>query len=248
MEASAGSPRTSRTMSMLWTPPGEDRTSQTGLTLATIIDAATEVADERGDTAVPLRAIGERLGCSAMALYTYVDGKEELLDLMYDRVHREFGTAAPVSVIEWTERLLELYLAHPWLLDIATARPVLGPHQQQAFELLLGTIVPYGFDRRDVVAIASSAYSLSAAAARTIADARRARSGAEEDDEPSWNTRLDALAAAAPDFAERFPFASGLGHAAPGDGMPSMEQAARENLRRSVELLVAGASNPADAG
>lgn len=247
MEVTVGNSRASRTMSMLWTPPGEDRTSQTGLTLDAIIDAATEIADQRGDTAVPLRAIGERLGCSAMALYTYVDGKDELLDLMYDRVHREFGTAAPVSVIEWTERLLELYLAHPWLLDIATARPVLGPHQQQAFELLLGTIVPYGFDRRDVVAIASSAYSLPAAAARTIVDARRARSDTEEDEEPSWNPRLDALAAAAPDFAERFPFANRLGHA-PGGGVPSMEQAARENLRRSVELLVAGASHPADAG
>ncbi len=140
----------------VWTPPGGKHTSQTGLTLAAIIDTATAIADERGDTAVPLRAIGKRLGCSAMALYTYVDGKDELLDLMYDRAHREFGTAAPVSVIEWTERLLELYLAHPWLLDIAPARPVLGPHQQQAFELLLGTLVPYGFDRRDVVAIASS--------------------------------------------------------------------------------------------
>ncbi len=119
MGTTAAHPRVSRTMSMLWTPPGEEHTSQTGLTLAAIIDTATAIADERGDTAVPLRAIGKRLGCSAMALYTYVDGKDELLDLMYDRAHREFGTAAPVSVIEWTERLLELYLAHPWLLDIA---------------------------------------------------------------------------------------------------------------------------------
>lgn len=247
MGTTAAHPRVSRTMSMLWTPPGEEHTSQTGLTLAAIIDTATAIADERGDTAVPLRAIGKRLGCSAMALYTYVDGKDDLLDLMYDRAHREFGTAAPVSVIEWTERLLELYLAHPWLLDIAPARPVLGPHQQQAFELLLGTLVPYGFDRRDVVAIASSAYSLPAAAARTIVDARRAGSAGEDDGEPSWNPRLEALAAAAPDFAERFPLATGLGHAAPGGGVPSMEQAARENLRRSVELLVAGASDRGDS-
>ncbi len=71
--------------------PGEEHTSQTGLTLAAIIDTATAIADERGDTAVPLRAIGKRLGCSAMALYTYVDGKDELLDLMYDRPTESSG-------------------------------------------------------------------------------------------------------------------------------------------------------------
>lgn len=238
----------SRTMSMLWCPPDAADTSPTGLTLAAIIRTATEIADERGDTAVPLRTIGERLGCTAMALYTYIDGKDELLDLMYDRAHAEFGTTPPVSVIEWTERLLELYLTHPWMLDIAHARPVLGPHQQESFELLLGTLVPNGFDRRDVVAIASSAFSLPAAAARTIVDARRAQSAAGADDEPWWNPRLEALAAAAPDFAARFPLASGLTHAkpdrdAPRGDVPVMEQAARENLRRAVELLIAGASN-----
>ena len=248
MAAETGRAETSRTMSMLWSPQDAPPSSPTGLTLAAIIDAATAIADERGDTAVPLRKIGERLGCTAMALYTYVGGKEELLDLMYDRAHAEFGAAPPVSVIEWTERLLELYLAHPWMLDIAHARPVLGPHQQQSFELLLGTLVPNGFDRRDVVAIASSAYSLPAAAARTIVDARRAQSEAGADDEPWWNPRLEALAAAAPDFAERFPLANGLSHDEPDRdayrrGVPVMEQAARENLRRSIELLVAGASN-----
>ncbi|MCA1007665.1 TetR family transcriptional regulator [Rhodococcus hoagii] len=248
MGADTEHPDASRTLSMLWSPPDTADTSPTGLTLAAIIRAATAIADERGDTAVPLRTIGERLGCTAMALYTYIGGKEELLDLMYDRAHAEFGTTPPVSVIEWTERLLELYLAHPWMLDIAHARPVLGPHQQQSFELLLGTLVPNGFDRRDVVAIASSAFSLPAAAARTIVDARRAQSAAGVDDEPWWNPRLEALAAAAPDFAARFPLANGLSHggsarhAARGD-VPVMEQAARENLRRAVELLIAGASN-----
>ncbi|PTR27731.1 TetR family transcriptional regulator [Rhodococcus sp. OK519] len=238
-----------RTMQLLWSPPGAPSPSTAGLTLEAIIDAATVIADERGDAAVPLRAIGDRLGCTAMALYTYVGGKAELLDLMHDRTYAQFGTAPPVSVVEWCERLLELYLAHPWMLDLAHSRPALGPHQQQAFESLLGTLVPNSFDRRDVVAIASSAFSLPASAARTIVDARGALSGSVEDNELWWNERMDTLAAAAPDFAARFPLASGLSQHQPAagtgttpDDVPTLERAARDNLRRAVELLVAGAS------
>lgn len=235
-----------RTMARLWNPPGA-RSETSGLTLDAVVAAASAVADERGDTTAPLRTIGERLGCTAMALYTYVSGKDELLTLMYDRAHAEFGSAPPVSVVEWTERLLELFLTHPWMLDIAQARPALGPHQQRVFELLLATLVPNDFDRRDVVAIASSAFSLPAAAARTIIAARRTQSAADEDTAPWWNPGMEALAAAVPDFADRFPLANRLAQHSPtleppAGNVPVMERAARENLRRAVELLIAGAS------
>ncbi|QBJ98889.1 TetR/AcrR family transcriptional regulator [Rhodococcus sp. ABRD24] len=235
-------------MALLWEPPTARSDSDTGLTLDAILGAATTIADERGDAAVPLRAIAERLGCTAMALYTYVGGKAELLDLMYDRAYAGFAARRPTVVTEWTERLLELYVAHPWMLDLAHARPVLGPHQQDAFESLLGTLRPAGFHHRDVVAIASSAFSLAAAAARTIVDARRAPTVTGEDDGTRWAERMDALATAAPDFADRFPLATALmhseGHGAPqNDPIPVMERAARDNLRRAVELLLAGAAD-----
>lgn len=234
-----------RTMARLWNPPSAG-SEKAGLTLDAVVVAASAVADERGDTTAPLRTIGDRLGCSAMALYTYVSGKDELLTLMYDRAHAEFGTTPPVSVVEWTERLLELFLAHPWMLDIAHARPALGPHQQRVFELLLATLVLDDFDRRDVVAIASSAFSLPAATARTILAARRTQP-ADEDTAPWWNPRMEALTEAAPDFADRFPLANRLAQDGPTRGTPAgdtpiMEHAARENLRRAVELLIAGAS------
>jgi hypothetical protein len=61
---------------------------------------------------------------------------------------------------------------------------------------------------------------------------------------------MDALAAAAPDFAVRFPLSTALMNAddrrsptVPDDhDAPVMERAARDNLRRSVELLLAGAA------
>lgn len=253
MDAAPGRGRSARTMDLLWTPPAPRTTADDRrhtLTLDAIVDAATELADAHGTAAVPLRMIGERLGCTAMALYTYVGGKEELLDVMFDRVHAGFTTPPVTSVAAWADRLLDLYVAHPWTLDLAHGRPVLGPHQQEVFESLLGTLLPTVADRRDVAAIASSAFSLSAAAARTVVDARRTGESAGATAGQGWSDRMDALATAAPDFAVRFPLSSVLmaGDAedsavpevsASGD-VPIMERAARDNLRRSVELLLAG--------
>ena len=49
-------------------------------------EIAIALADEQGLGAVSMRALAARLGMSAMTLYGYVPGKEELLDLMLDRV------------------------------------------------------------------------------------------------------------------------------------------------------------------
>jgi len=240
-------------MALLWTTPtlddGPDTDDRPALTLDAIVETATALADERGTAAVPLRTIGERLGCTAMALYTYVGGKDELLDVMYDRAHAGFATTAPSTVTDWTDRLLDLYVAHPWMLDLAHTRPVLGPHQQDVFESLLGTVLPTGIAHRDVAAIASSAFSLTAAAARTIVDARRVTDATSSGGEQRWAERMDALASAAPDFADRFPLSTALMGAddrqdpqmAGSGDVPVMERAARENLHRSVELLLAGA-------
>ncbi|WP_433612643.1 TetR/AcrR family transcriptional regulator [Prescottella agglutinans] len=255
MGSDAGRDDAARTMARLWAPPPlrDDRTGPDdgpALTLESIVETATALADERGTAAVPLRAIGERLGCTAMALYTYVGGKDELLDVMYDRAHAGFTATAPTTVTAWTEQLLDLYVAHPWMLDLAHARPVLGPHQQEVFESLLGTLLPAAIAPRDVAAIASSAFSLTAAAARTIVDARQVPGETGSDDAQWWAERMDVLAGAAPDFAVRFPLSASLMDAddrrSPDepdhDGTPAMERAARENLRRSVELLLAGAA------
>jgi AcrR family transcriptional regulator len=44
-----------------------------------IVDAAREIAAEQGWSAVTVRAIGARIGCSAPAIYQYFPSKEEVL-------------------------------------------------------------------------------------------------------------------------------------------------------------------------
>jgi AcrR family transcriptional regulator len=68
---------------------------------------------------IAIRRLGRSLGVGAMALYTYVPGKAELLDLMLDRVYAEMPRDAwPADCRERVTELARdnraLYEAHPW--------------------------------------------------------------------------------------------------------------------------------------
>jgi AcrR family transcriptional regulator len=129
----AGDPK--RIMELLWGGPERVRRGpKPKLTVDQIVEAAIAIADTEGLAALSMRRVAERLGVTAMSLYTYVPGKAEILDLMLDRVCGE--TAKPDDVPGgWRARLelvaretWALYLRHPWLLHVATNRPVLGPN------------------------------------------------------------------------------------------------------------------------
>ena len=51
-----------------------------------ILDAALGLADEGGLDAVSMRAVAQRVGVTAMALYPHFSGKEALLDGLVGRV------------------------------------------------------------------------------------------------------------------------------------------------------------------
>jgi AcrR family transcriptional regulator len=81
-----------------------------------------------------MRRVAEQLGMTAMSLYTYVPSKAELLDVMVDAVCREAvrdeyaGRGLRERLSEVAANNWRLYRAHPWLLQVATSRPVLGPN------------------------------------------------------------------------------------------------------------------------
>lgn len=88
-----------------------------------IVDAAVEIADADGLTAVSMAAVASRLGYTPMSLYRYVTAKDDLILLM-----QEEATGLPAESTRegsWRERLTGLYreqvqqyLAHPWVLDV----------------------------------------------------------------------------------------------------------------------------------
>jgi AcrR family transcriptional regulator len=69
------------------------------LTREAITEAALELVDAEGLDALSMRNVAERLGVQASALYGHVSGKQELIQLMLDRVACEIETGSRHSAI-----------------------------------------------------------------------------------------------------------------------------------------------------
>jgi AcrR family transcriptional regulator len=136
-----------RTVELLWRgAPPRRRGPAPKLSVPSVTAAAIEVADSKGLGALTMRALATHLGlASAMALYTYVPGKGELIDLIVDAAFSGFALEGTgVKAVADANRAL--YRRHPWLLEIALDRPPLGPGQLRKYELELRALEPLGLD------------------------------------------------------------------------------------------------------
>jgi hypothetical protein len=153
-----------------------------------------------------------------MSLYTYVPGKAELLDVMLDTVYGE--TARPEDVPGgWRERLRliarenwALYLRHPWLLHVATSRPVLGPNFTAKYDYELRAIEGIGLDDVEMDAVLTLITGFVHGTARGAVEAAEAERQTGVDDQQWWAAHAPFLALIAD--ADRFPTASRVGEAA----------------------------------
>ena len=101
-----------------------------------IAAAAVVIADADGLDAVSMNKVAVEFGVSGMALYRYVPGKAELVELMVEAVvadRPDLSAAGPGwrdQLTEWARQLLAVYRAHPWVLAaVAMRRQVMGPRQ-----------------------------------------------------------------------------------------------------------------------
>jgi AcrR family transcriptional regulator len=215
-----------------------------------IIAVAIEIADQEGLDGLSMKAVGQRLGRTAMALYTYVPGKDELLDLMYDRVHAELPTRYPsahgwrAAAHAWAGDLGDFFLRHPWTLQVSYARPVLGPNEQMMLETLVHILRPTGLGAPVLRRAVSALLHLVRGAAQTRVDARIA---ARDTGTPSalwWRARASQLHRVVPDFADRFPQSTWLSQQAAGgaggDPETYLVHQADQAYTAAVELLLDG--------
>jgi AcrR family transcriptional regulator len=70
-----------------------------------VVDAALRVVDAEGLDAVTIRRVAEELGTSGTALYTYVRDKDELVDLLLDRVIGEVDVSVVPADLPWPEQV-----------------------------------------------------------------------------------------------------------------------------------------------
>lgn len=172
--------------------------------------------DVDGLAGLSMRKVGERWGRSAMALYTYVPGKVELLDLMLDTAYGELPTSYDLTpgwraAVEASARdAWAFYERHPWVLQVAGARALLAPHELDNDETALGLVDGLGLDGVEMTRVVSAVAGYVRGAAKAVSDARAAEQATGLDDDAWWAARAPLLDELCPDFAERFPIATRL--------------------------------------
>lgn len=106
-----------------------------------------EIGDAEGLSAVSIRRIATHLGARAMSLYSHIDKKEDLFELMIDELLTEIlippgelprGWRAAISEIARRERAM--MLRHPWAVKLVNHHTAIGPnrlrHLEQSLEAL----------------------------------------------------------------------------------------------------------------
>jgi AcrR family transcriptional regulator len=239
-------------MALLWrTEPAdvERPGPKPALSVDLIVDAAIAIADAEGMTGLSMRAVGDRLGRTAMALYTYVPSKSELIDLMYDKALAELpashdGADWRSDAAQWAYDLWDFYLRHPWVLQVSQARPVLGPHEYVVLESLVKILRRTGFPPVRLRRLISALYSCVREPARTAAESRAAEKVTGQTDDEWWYARSAHLREVSPDFAERFPtltwMESEQAFRMEDETVSYLEQEAREAFEFSLAVLLDG--------
>jgi AcrR family transcriptional regulator len=202
-------------MELLWdvrpASPSAARGPRPGLSVAAIVAAATDIADADGFEAVSMRAVGERLGRTAMALYTYVPSKAELFDLMLDRALGELDVAYDLAdgwrsaARRWALASWNFYLRHPWVHQISTARPVLGPGTYASMERPAAIFASTGLAAADVLKVVGTVSAYVVGLTRQIGELREASRTAHQSETQWWATQSALLAELVPDVGARYP-------------------------------------------
>jgi AcrR family transcriptional regulator len=199
MTEHAGRGDPARTMALLWgASPAGTRGPKQRLDVERIVAEAVKLADEAGLAALSMRRVADALGVGAMSLYTYVPGKAELLEVMVDRVIGEQPLPDPAG--GWRAGLegyaregWALYRAHPWLLQVGTARTVLGPRVVALFDAALRVVADVGLEARQMVGVIGLVDDYVRGAARGLQDAVQATPGTGQSDDAWWESRREIL-------------------------------------------------------
>lgn len=132
-----------------------------GISKAGIVAAALELLDERGIEALTVRALADRLGVRAPALYWHVRNKQELLDEMGTEIQRrvmvtlysqDSDAGWLEAVATYARTLRTEYLAHRDGARSFSGTRITDPRVLQAQEPWLQRWVAAGVDLDDMIA------------------------------------------------------------------------------------------------
>ncbi|WP_157245094.1 TetR/AcrR family transcriptional regulator [Nonomuraea typhae] len=188
---------------LLWRPA--EAVSRSGLTPRRITEAAIAVADGEGIDALTIRRIAGDLGVSPMALYPYIAGRPELIELMLDAVAAEVYAAGPLPAQAgaWRERVERVahanwacHMAHPWTVELPPGRPVPGPGVSGKYEAELAAFEGIGLGDMEMDQALVAVLGLVSSTARQVLSLRRIREESTLTDRQWWESVGPVLATA----------------------------------------------------
>jgi TetR/AcrR family tetracycline transcriptional repressor len=109
-----------------------------------VVAAALQVLESDGGEALTMRRVADQIGVSASSLYGYVANKEELVQLVLDRIFEEFEIPPTDSwqdtLREAGRSMLAMYRRHPGVAALTLGRVAVTPAMLPMGERILSEL------------------------------------------------------------------------------------------------------------
>lgn len=110
-----------------------------------VVEAALRVLETDGGDALTMRRVADEIGVSASSLYGYVANKEELVQLVLDRIFEELvpppeGGTWQDTLKSFGRAMLAMYQSHPGVAALTMGRVAVTPSMLPMGERILGEL------------------------------------------------------------------------------------------------------------
>jgi AcrR family transcriptional regulator len=153
----------------IWARDDAEAAGPQPLSRESIVAAAIEIADSEGLEAVSIRRLATKLGARPMSLYSHIERKGDLIDLMVDEVMGGSVLSESPPSGDWradlrriAQRTRENIRSHPWMIAVAFRRPFIGPNALRHIDQSLAAVseLPLPPERKRAVLLAVDTYTL----------------------------------------------------------------------------------------
>jgi AcrR family transcriptional regulator len=137
-----------------WRAASRERPARTPLTQEAIVDAALRVLEREGAGGLSMRRVAEELGTGPASLYWHVANKEQLVNLLVDRVASEVQVPPPdparweEQLKEWIAQARRVFQRYPGVAGLTIGRVPVGPNLVRWTEWLLALLRGAGIPDR----------------------------------------------------------------------------------------------------
>jgi AcrR family transcriptional regulator len=137
-----------------WKAAPRQRPTRAPLTREGIVDAALRVLKREGADGLSMRRVAEELGTGPASLYWHVANKDELINLLIDRVASEIELPPPdparwqQQLKEWVLQARQVFKRYPGVAALTLGRIPVGPNLVRWTEWLLALLRGAGMPDR----------------------------------------------------------------------------------------------------